>query len=260
MKTLLNILMLLFSFTAVSLLFLYFFQSKLIYSAPSTPIDGSLPSHVSKVELELSDSFLLMPESPENETVPLMIFAHGNAELAHYWFYEFDPLLQEGVAVLLVEYPGYGGSTEPTNIKTIRKTMIEAFDVASNFPSIDSSKIFAYGRSIGGGAVALLAESRPLSALGLESTFSSLPKLVSEKGLPSFLLSERYDNKRVVETLEIPIFLYHGTDDRIIPFTHAESLAKVGNSITFHHERCGHNNCPRKWEELLSFLELHGLK
>lgn len=199
MKTLSNIIILLFMLIVSGLLALYLFQSKLIYPAPETPLNVLLPDNVSKVDLELSDGFLLMPKLSGNELLPLMIFSHGNGELASSLIDDFKLLLESNIAVLIVEYPGYGGSTIKTDINSINETMLKAFDVASKLPQIDKNKIFAYGRSIGGGAAALLAKQRPLTALCLESTFSSFPKLVSEKGFPSFLVRDRYENEDIIK-------------------------------------------------------------
>lgn len=259
MKTLINILIL-FSFVIVLvLLTLYIFQNKLIYPSPKPQLNILLPEHASEVNLGMSKSYLLMPKSTESQSIPLMIFTHGNAELASYWLNDFKPLIENNIAVLIVEFPGYGGSMVKTNLHTINETMLNAFDFVSKLPEINKNKIFAYGRSIGGGAAALLAKQRPLSALCLESTFSSLPKLVSEKGMPSFLLADRYDNEDIIKKLDIPIFLYHGVNDKIIPIEHTKSLANAGKHVTFYTENCGHNNCPRKWNELLYFLKLNNL-
>ncbi|MCK6264585.1 alpha/beta hydrolase [Vibrio sp. ZSDE26] len=259
MKMALNILLISFFGLAAGLLSLYFFQDKLIYPEPKPPLEVSLPEHASLVNLGLSDGFLLMPKLRESQQVPLMIFTHGNAELASHWLNSFNTIIENNIAVLIVEYPGYGGSVEKTNFRTINRTMLNAFDLVSNLPEIDKNKIIAYGRSIGGGAAALLAKQRPLSALCLESTFSSLPKLVSDKGLPGFLVSDRYDNEEIIKQLDIPIFIYHGVNDAIIPISHAESLVNSSENITFYTENCGHNNCPRKWDELLAFLKLNDL-
>lgn len=257
MKTIFNILILLISSTFAGLLALYIFQHKLIYPAPEAQLDISLPDYVSKIDLGLSHSFLLMPKPLNNKLIPLMIFTHGNAELASHWLYEFKPLIENDIAVLIIEYPGYGGSSAKTNLHTINETMLKAFDVASNLSEVDEKKNFAYGRSIGGGAATLLAKQRPLAALCLESTFSSFSKLISEKSLPSFLLSDRYENEQITKELDIPMFVYHGINDKIIPFSHAESLVASGKNVTFYSENCGHNNCPRKWEQLLTFLKQH---
>lgn len=258
MKMLLNILMLLALFVLAGMLMLFLFQNSLLYPAPKFKPDLRLPDHVTEVDFKLSEGFLLLPKLNNDSPVPLMIFTHGNGELASYWLNEFDPLLDGGIAVLIMEYPGYASSKEKPSLATINQTMLEAFDFAANQAMIDETKIFAYGRSIGGGAAALLAERRPLAALCFESTFSSLPQLVSEKGLPSFLLRDRYNNEAIIKQLDIPIFIYHGTEDEIIPYSHAESLNEAGNNVTLITERCGHNNCPRKWRELIAFLQQNG--
>jgi len=120
---------------------------------------------------------------------------------------------------------------------------------------VDETKIVVYCRSIGGGPACLLAAQRNVAALVLESTFSSLAELVAEKGYPSFLLRDRFDNAAIVKTLSLPIFIYHGTRDTLIPFTHAEHLIKLAPHAVLNTADCGHNGCPRPWEALDGFLK-----
>jgi pimeloyl-ACP methyl ester carboxylesterase len=255
LKSILNILILLIGVTIPALIFLYFFQSKLLYPAPNAPVLIKLPENVSKIDLGLSYAYLLKPLGSNNKRFPLLIFAHANAELADMWVDRFDYIVNSGIAVLLVEYPGYGNAQGETNLNTINTVMLNAFDKTVILPFINENLVAAYGRSIGGGPASLLAGQRPLIALGLESTFSDLPKLVSQKLYPSFLLKDRYDNQKIVESLTIPIFITHGINDVIIPFSHAQTLKKSAQDVTFHSAKCGHNNCPHKWREFVDFLK-----
>lgn len=259
MKSVINIIMLLSVCLLLALCALYIFQHKFIYPAPKPSVTLSLSEQVSKIDLGLSHGFLIMPKLTQQKRIPLMIFTHGNAELASDWLNEFELLTDNNIAVFVVEFPGYGGSTAKPNIDNINDTILKAYDFVVTIPEIDDKGIFAYGRSIGGGAAALLAKQRPLVALALESTFSSFPKLISEKGLPSFLITDRYENEEVIKELDIPLFLYHGKYDNLIPFSHAKSLLNAGKNVTFYSENCGHNDCPRKWKELLAFLTLNNL-
>jgi len=255
MKPTLKIFILLFCITISGLVLLYVFQGKLLYAVPNVPVLNKLPDNVSKIELEGSYAYLLKPISHHGEQFPLMIFSHGNAESADMWVNRFDYLIRRGIAVLIVEYPGYGGAQGEANLETINSTMLNAFDKAVNLPFINENFIIAYGRSIGGGPASLLAIKRPLAALALESTFSDLPKLMSQMYIPSFLLKDRYNNQKIIESLEIPVFIFHGTQDELIPFSHAETLKQSAKNVTFHSEKCGHNDCPPTWQALIDFLE-----
>ncbi len=235
---------------------LYVGQYKMLYPAPSALIPDGLPANVERIDYPEGYGLLLTPPNDGAAPSPLIIFAHGNGELAYFWMQEFQALANHGLAVLLLEYPGYGGAEGRPSQASIQAAVLAAYDHAVARNDIDSDNIIAYGRSIGGGAAAILADKRRVRALCLESTFSSLATLVSEKGLPSFLLRDRYDNETIVRSLDVPIFLYHGAQDTLIPLHHSEALQKATKNAEMHTQPCGHNDCPRPWPELLTFLKV----
>lgn len=235
---------------------LYFKQSALLYPAPTQSFPpAALLGDAEKISLSESYGLLLEPTESPDSPYPLVIFAHGNGEAAFMWVPAFDELRDRGIGVFLLEYPGYAGAGGSPNLQAIEGAIVEAYDRLVARPEVDGTRIVAYGRSIGSGAASLLAAKRPVAALALESGFSSLPLLLREKGLPAFLLRDRYDNAAIVKTLRVPIFLYHGTEDATIPISHSQTLAAAGREVTFASANCGHNNCPRPWPTLLSFLE-----
>jgi len=122
---------------------------------------------------------------------PLMIHAHGNGELIDIQTRSVDAIRAAGIAVLLVEFPGYGRSGGNPSEDTVTATWVAAYDWAKRDPRIDAARIVGYGRSLGGGAVVQLAARRPVAALVLESTFASIGEMVRAKGIPGFVSSTR---------------------------------------------------------------------
>ncbi len=244
------------SIVIIVMLLIYFFQNRLIYPAPYIQLPEPQAENIKKIALGDTYAYLIMPTNIKAK-IPLIIYTHGNGELAEMWVDDFNYIVSKGYAALLVEYPGYGTAGGKPNFSSIKQTMLSAYDAMLEMEQIDSEKIVAYGRSLGGAAASLLAENRPFAALILESTFSSLPKLVKEKGFPSFLLKDRYDNEAIVRTSNIQLLIYHGTRDNIIPYSHAESLYRTRDNITLHSADCGHNDCPRIWKKIIPFLETH---
>lgn len=235
---------------------IYFGQRKLLYPAPAADLPQDLPANVERIELAAGYGLLVKPDDrADKRPAPLLIYTHGNAEVAFWSLELFTALLTRGFMVLLVEYPGYGGATGNPGYDSIERTVLSAYDEMVARPDIDSEFVVAYGRSIGGGAASLLASERPLAALCLESTFSSLPLLVRERGWPAFLLRDRFDNAAIVRSLNIPIFLYHGTQDMIVPISHSETLAAASRDATFVRADCRHNDCPRPPAALIEFLD-----
>ncbi len=205
------------------------------------------------IELDAGYGLLLLPKG-SGAPSPLVIYFHGNGEVAYWSIESFRSFLDLNVAVLLLEYPGYGGASGSPSQESIEIAALSAYDKMAARPDIDQSAIVAYGRSIGGGPATGLAAKRPVSAIVLESTFFSLESLVAEMGYPSFLLRDDFNNGAVIERLEIPLFLFHGRRDRVIPFSHSQRLASIAPRATFSDADCGHNDCARPLPGLLDFL------
>ena len=135
---------------------------------------------------------------------PVVIFAHGNGEVAADWIDEFEPMRAWGWSVVLLEYPGYGGSPGTPSESSIRDAALAVFDWAAADPRVDASRIVGYGRSIGGGAAVQLATARPLAALILESAFTSTRPLAARYGVPGWLVRDAFDNLEALSALPGP--------------------------------------------------------
>jgi pimeloyl-ACP methyl ester carboxylesterase len=187
---------------------------------------------------------------------PALIFTHGNGELIDDWGTEMKGFSDMGLSVLLVEFPGYGLSQGRPSRKAIRETSRAAFHRLASEPGVDGSRIVAWGRSLGGGAAADLAMDRPVAALILQSTFVSTSRMAWEAfRAPGFLVRDRWDNRRVVETFRGPILLMHGRTDEVIPFAHAETLAGVREDLEVTALPCGHNDCLPEWPRIRRIVE-----
>jgi len=238
---------------------LYVFQRKLLYPAPGGVVPTQFPPGVEKHEFEAGYSFYIPPPAPVTQPVPAIVFAHGNGEWASQWIEPFTELASHGIAVLLVEFPGYAGAPGKPSLDAMRKLMLDGHDLLLGKDEVDPQRIIAHGRSLGGGAACLLAESRPVAALVLESTFTTLQKLVGELRYPSAFLMDKYDNEGVVRQFDRPVLIYHGRQDELIGVHHAEALHAAAMQSELVLRDCDHNSCPRPWKELLGFLENHGI-
>ncbi len=196
----------------------------------------------------------LLPAPERAAPGPLVIYAHGNGELIDMRAPEFAPLREAGLAVMLVEFPGYGRSTGSPSEESVTAALVAAYDWAIASRRFDARSIVGYGRSLGGGAIAQLAARRPLSALLLESTFENLEDVVMGYGVPRWLLLNHFDTRSVLREYRGPVLLLHGTRDHVFASRHAEALAAITPNAALHLEACGHNDCPRQWELVLSFL------
>jgi pimeloyl-ACP methyl ester carboxylesterase len=190
---------------------------------------------------------------------PLIVYTHGNGELIDFWAQAVEPLRAAGIHVLLVEYPGYGRSDGRPSERTITTTLLAAYDRVSRDPRVDAARIVGYGRSMGGGAIAQLAARRPLAALILESTFTSLEDMIRAHHVPRWLIVNHFDTRGVLRAFQKPVLLLHGSHDEVIPVEHAQALKIAAPGAELQLMNCGHNNCPPHWELLLRFLVSNGV-
>lgn len=194
---------------------------------------------------------------------PAIILAHGNAELIDGLPFEFDWLAEEGVALLFVEYPGYGRSEGNPSRESIMETFLAAYDMLVKCPGIDPDKIILFGRSLGGGAICTIANKRPSAGMILISTFTDTREFASGFLVPRFLVLDIYDNFTVVKNYANPIAVFHGKYDELIPYHHAQKLSAAAARGTLTTYAAGHNDCPpdniQFRQDLLPFFKKTGI-
>jgi fermentation-respiration switch protein FrsA (DUF1100 family) len=200
------------------------------------------------------EAWYLPPLIAVRGPVPLLLFTHGNGELIDHWPSAFQEPRRHGVAVLLVEYPGYGRSGGAPSQRSVTATVLAAFDWASQQPSVDPDRIIAYGRSVGGGAAAALADQRPVAALILESTFINVEVFARRFGAPGLLVRDRFDNLAIVRRFSRPLLILHGKHDDMIPVSQARALHDAQPSSELHLMPCAHNDCEPPWGIIEAFL------
>jgi len=95
---------------------------------------------------------------------------------------------------------------------------------------INQGLIFLIGRGLGGAVAAHMAKrgSEIVRGVVLESTFTSIPNLVSEhyftwlKELHFLFLRNYWSTNNLVPELDTPILYLHGKKDQVVPYTHSE--------------------------------------
>lgn len=205
------------------------------------------------------EAWFVPPTASGGGSAPLVIYHHGNGEVIDLWPRAFGALRERGVAVLLVEYPGYGRSAGAPSERSLTETVCAAYDRMVRRPGINPERIVAYGRSVGGGAACALAARRPLAALILESSFTSVRDLTHRYAAPGFLARDPFDNRSVVRRFAGPVLVLHGSKDRVIPAAHGRRLAAAAPRAELHLRPCGHDDCPPPWDLVLEFLAVHGI-
>jgi len=189
----------------------------------------------------------------------LLIHAHGNAELIQHWLFALQPYREMGISVALLEYRGYGRSQGVPSEAAILKDLESFLAQLKQRPEINPEAIIYHGRSLGGGVLGAFSGRQPPKALILESTFRSVPLMARKMGVPAFLIKNHFNTEAVLKELQAPLLIFHGVQDDLIPFEHAEALAQANPKARLRPLQCGHNDCPPDpvayWREIWIFLK-----
>lgn len=200
------------------------------------------------------------PEAPG----PLVVFAHGNAELIDQWPTGLRGYQQRGISVLLPEFRGYGRSDGDPSQDALKQDYAAYYDLVTARPEVDASRVVLHGRSIGGAVIAQLATQRPSRAMIQQSSPASIRLMARRFLAPGFLVRDPYDSVAVVRDYPAPVLVMHGKDDGTVPPSHARRLAEAsthpGSRLIFYD--VDHNTLPPSgpyWDEIERFLKDAGV-
>ncbi|MFL5341499.1 MAG: alpha/beta hydrolase [Gemmataceae bacterium] len=136
-------------------------------------------------------------------------------------------------SVLVFDYPGYGKSDgEPTEAGCYAAADA-AYDFLVKDRGFKPENVVIYGESLGGGVAVDLASRRKHGALMLVNTFANLPEVAQRlyQWLPvTLLMNNRFDSESKIGKCHAPLFLTHGSADRLIPVSHSLRLFEKANN------------------------------
>jgi dipeptidyl aminopeptidase/acylaminoacyl peptidase len=198
------------------------------------------PPGVEEVTFKTSDGlrlhgWLLKPRSVPGQRFPVVIHCHGNAGNVenHAPFSEF--LVDDGFAVLMFDYRGYGDSE---NASSTRATLVRdtqaALDYALLREDLDPHRIGVLGVSLGGVAASHLAADRPeIRSVALISPFTGWSDIADDHVpvLGRLLVRRGFDPMDAAVLLGTkPLLVMHGERDTVVPVAHGRRLVEAALS------------------------------
>ena len=175
----------------------------------------------------------------------VLLFFHGNAGNISHRLDSLRIFNRLGLAVLILDYRGYGRSTGRPSERGTYEDARAAWRHLVEERGIPAERIVVFGRSLGGAIATWLATEYEPRGLIVESTFRSVPDLAAE--LYWFMPVRRlarveYPVELLMSSVAAPVLVVHSREDEIIPFQHGEALhIAAGERGRMLELRGGHN-------------------
>ena len=186
--------------------------------------------------------------------VPLVIFSHGLGANVEHEEEVQKTLAKAGIAVFSFEFAGGSSSAAPMSeglttemsVLTEVQNLKDAIRIASGLEYADPQKIYVMGSSQGGLVTALTAEEvtniaglflfYPAFSLpdDIRSSFPKLDEVPETFNLLGTKIGKKYitdiydmDPYANLDKLGMPVRIYHGKDDNIVPLTASKKALKT---------------------------------
>ena len=169
------------------------------------------------------------------------------------WIGVFNQLSGSGSQFLLIDYPGFGMNAGFPGERSNRDSVLAAYRAWRHYKGIaddETVRVFLLAHSMGTGVAVDAARSlQDISGVVLLSPFVSIFQM-SKVLLGSWMawtvrpfLLDRYPTDHRLHSLheqfpQLPVAIFHGDADYVIPVTHSQYMAKSHAWIQYH-ERAG---------------------
>lgn len=165
----------------------------------------------------------------------LVLYFHGNKGNLERWGHFAADFLRLNYDFFVIDYPGYGKSSGIPSESAIYKSAEIAYKWACD--KYHPKEITIYGRSLGSAPAAYITSKFDAKRLILETPFYNFHDLAKKHAFLSFFpIAPKYKFpvNEFLDKTEIPITIFHGTKDVLVPMASTIQLKSfLGKSDFF---------------------------
>jgi hypothetical protein len=202
---------------------------------------------------------------PHASAIGTILYCHGNADSISERVDLAADLNRLGVNVFIFDYRGYGRSRGFPTERGVYRDARAAYEVVrAKYNDSETPPVILYGGSLGGAVAVQLALERPVRALVLESTFTSVFDMGRHlfPWLPIRLVSlMRFDSLKKIANVGMPKLIAHSPNDALIPYDMGRRLFDAARepkqffALQGEHDEAGWNSTPAYHHELQRFVQ-----
>lgn len=207
---------------------LYFRQEALIFPGSKLPADFRFAFDVpfEEVVIPVPGAELSALHFRQPQPRGVIFFLHGNGGNLEGWTENIDYYRRVNYDLFIIDYRGYGKSSGRYSSQRQIEDDVRAAWHAMQQRYDTPIPVVLYGRSLGAALAATLATEVDAELLVLVSPFTSMVAMAARHYpyVPSALLRYPFRTDRIIDRIETPILLIHGSEDRFIPPQQSETL------------------------------------
>lgn len=160
---------------------------------------------------------------------PIIIYFNGNEGSFTEQYERLRDIAEAGYGLVAFDYRGFPLSLGRVNEENILNDSLKIFDWAKE----KNKPIVLYGRSLGTGPATYVASKREAQALVLETPFTAAVDVAAQRYpfMPvAKLLKDKFLSREWIKDVDEPLFIGHGTADKVIPVQHGKDLFALANN------------------------------
>jgi hypothetical protein len=218
---------------------LWALQRQLIYFPDPTPVApaGAVIAGARDVTLHTADGLELgawfVPATDAEDTGMVVLVAPGNGGNRAGRVGLAEALSRRGLAVLLMDYRGYGGNPGQPSEDGLAADADAAVAVLKEL-GYPAQRTLYFGESLGSGVVAALQTRHPPAGIVLRSPFTELADVGAHHypWLPvRALLRDRFPVVEHLADSEVPVTVIYGDRDSVVPSALSARVADSASSL-----------------------------
>lgn len=215
----------------VACAFLLIQRHKLIYPFEEWPraetVSGLPGASVQRVRATDGIDILTWVVKPSNSK-PVILYFTGNTGAISDAAPKLREFTLQGFGLVAMNYRGAAGADGTPDQDVIVEDGLRVYDAIGDLLPGSSGVPVIYGTSLGAAVAAQIAARRPVKAVLLEVPFARLCETAQfhYPYVPAcwILPDQHWASADVVDRVDAPVLIQHGTEDQVIPIEHGRNL------------------------------------
>lgn len=208
--------------------FIFLGQEKLLFHPEKTDLSFTYNIPVDHEEIWITQEDGIKTHAlyfKVKESKGIVLYFHGNAGSLSTWNKEALLFTNLGYDVMMPDYRGFGKSegaiSDENQLYTDNQ---EVYNWVKSKYSEDQISVLGY--SLGSAIASKITADNQPKRLILQAPYYSMKELSKEKTkiFPGFLVKYPLNTHNFLENSNVPVYILHGENDKVIPLHHAEKL------------------------------------